>query len=93
MTRKVKYHCENPTEEVYLIAAAWTEYEQKGGEVLVQAFLRTPDSALASKYIDATSGYLDMYVELVGPYPYTKFALVENFWETGYGMPSFTLVG
>jgi len=29
----------------------------------------------------------------VGPYPYSKFALVENFWETGYGMPSFTLLG
>ena len=28
-----------------------------------------------------------------GPYPYSKFALVENFWETGYGMPSFTLLG
>ena len=27
------------------------------------------------------------------PYPYAKFALVENFWETGYGMPSFTLLG
>ncbi|PLX12245.1 MAG: hypothetical protein C0598_06360, partial [Marinilabiliales bacterium] len=29
----------------------------------------------------------------IGDYPYTKFALVENFWETGYGMPSFTLLG
>lgn len=93
MIRKVAYQCEIPTEEVYLIAAKWTEYEQQAGEVLVQAFLRTPDSALASKYLDATSGYLNMYVELVGPYPYTKFALVENFWETGYGMPSFTLLG
>jgi len=34
-----------------------------------------------------------MYRTLIGPYPYTKFALVENFWETGYGMPSFTLLG
>ena len=34
-----------------------------------------------------------MYRQLIGPYPYTKFALVENFWETGYGMPSFTLLG
>jgi aminopeptidase N len=34
-----------------------------------------------------------MYRKLVGPYPFTKFALVENFWETGYGMPSFTLLG
>ncbi len=91
--RTVKYECKNPTEEVYLISAGWTEYEKKAGDVLVQAFLRTPDSALAEKYIDATSGYLDMYIRLIGPYPYTKFALVENFWETGYGMPSFTLLG
>ena len=34
-----------------------------------------------------------MYSEMLGPYPYEKFALVENFWETGYGMPSFTLLG
>ena len=26
-------------------------------------------------------------------YPYASFALVENFWETGYGMPGFTLLG
>ena len=34
-----------------------------------------------------------MYRGLIGTYPYGKFALVENFWETGYGMPSFTLLG
>jgi hypothetical protein len=34
-----------------------------------------------------------MYRQLIGPYPYEKFALIENFWETGYGMPSFTLLG
>ena len=34
-----------------------------------------------------------MYDSLIGPYPYDKFAVVENFWETGYGMPSFTLLG
>lgn len=34
-----------------------------------------------------------MYRKLIGPYPYWKFALIENFWETGYGMPSFTLLG
>jgi aminopeptidase N len=91
--RIVKYQCKNPTEEVYLISAAWTEYEQKAGDVILQAFLRSPDSALASRYLEATSGYLNMYVNLIGQYPYNKFALVENFWETGYGMPSFTLLG
>ena len=91
--RKVRYESPEPMDEIYLISAAWTEYEQNAGDVLVQAFLRTPDEELANRYIGVTSNYLKMYENLIGPYPYTKFALVENFWETGYGMPSFTLLG
>ena len=83
----------NPMEEVFLIAAKFTEYEYSVGAVIAMAFLRTPDESLANKYLETTAQYLEMYRQLVGPYPYTKFALVENFWETGYGMPSFTLLG
>jgi Peptidase family M28/Peptidase family M1 domain/PDZ domain len=82
-----------PTEEVHLIAAPFTEYSRDAGAVKAMAFLRKPDKALADRYLDATAQYLDMYRGLLGPYPYSKFALVENFWETGYGMPSFTLLG
>ena len=82
-----------PQEEVFLIAAAFTEYSYSMGAVDAMAFLRTPDEALANKYLETTAQYMEMYRKLVGPYPYTKFALVENFWETGYGMPSFTLLG
>ncbi len=89
----VKYHSPEPQDEVYLIAAQWTEYSLQAGDVLVQAFLRTPDAKLANKYLGVTSGFIDLYKGLIGDYPYTKFALVENFWETGYGMPSFTLLG
>ncbi len=89
----VKYHSPEPMDEVYLIAAEWFEYSLQAGDVLVQAFLRTPDVELANKYLGVTNGFIDMYNSLIGPYPYTKFALVENFWETGYGMPSFTLLG
>ncbi|RLD80289.1 MAG: hypothetical protein DRJ10_07635 [Bacteroidetes bacterium] len=89
----VKYISPEPMDEVYLIAAQWTEYSLQAGDVLVQAFLRTPDEKLANKYLGVTSGYIDLYKKLIGSYPYTKFALVENFWETGYGMPSFTLLG
>ncbi len=82
-----------PMEEIYLIAARFTEYSKAAGSIDVMAFLRTPDETLANKYLEATAQYLEMYRKLIGPYPFTKFALVENFWETGYGMPSFTLLG
>ncbi len=82
-----------PQEEIFLIAAKFDEYSFQAGNVAAMAFLRTPDEALANKYLETTAQYLEMYRQLVGPFPYAKFALVENFWETGYGMPSFTLLG
>ena len=82
-----------PTEEIFLIAAKFTEYDLSAGAVQAMAFLRTPDPTLANTYLETTAQYLEMYRNLVGPYPYSKFALVENYWETGYGMPSFTLLG
>jgi|TARA_B100002003_G_C14150893_1_gene553551 hypothetical protein len=82
-----------PMEEAYLIAADFTEYSIASDEVEMLAYLRQPDSNLANKYLDATERYLTLYEPLLGEYPFSKFALIENFWETGYGMPSFTLLG
>jgi len=87
------YESPEPMDEIYLIAAPWTEYQIMAGDILVQAFLRTPDEKLAKRYLGVTSNYIKLYENLIGKYPYKKFALVENFWETGYGMPSFTLLG
>jgi aminopeptidase N len=82
-----------PQDEIYLIAAPFTEYARKDAGVESLVYLRKDDAALAQRYQDATARYIAMYQRLIGPYPYAKFALVENFWETGYGMPSFTLLG
>lgn len=88
------WYCDSQQEEVFLIGARFHEYAHKmNSGIDAMAFLRTPDEALATKYLDLTEQYMDMYQKLIGDYPYTKFALVENFWETGYGMPSFTLLG
>ncbi|MBI5179994.1 MAG: peptidase M28, partial [Nitrospirae bacterium] len=90
---RVQWNSPEPQDEIYLIAARFTEYTQQTGRVSAMAFLRTPDKELADKYLNATSQYITMYENLIGPYPYKKFALVENFYETGFGMPSFTLLG
>ncbi len=84
---------ENPQDELYLNAARFTLYRRATPHGEAQVYLRQPDGSMAERYLDATSDYLTRYSELIGDYPYEKFALVENFWETGYGMPSFTLLG
>ncbi len=83
----------SPQDDIYLVAGAFKEYSQPAGAVTANVFLRDADDALAAKYLEATTQYLALYEKMLGPYPYQKFALVENFWETGYGMPSFTLLG
>jgi len=92
-----KWSAPTPSEEIYVIGAQFTQYElpisTADGNVTAMAYLRTPDAAMANKYLEVTAQYMEMYNQMLGPYPYTKFALVENFWETGYGMPSFTLLG
>ncbi len=89
----VSWESYEPQKEIYLVAAPFIEYTQHAGLIDAMVFLRKPDEGLAKKYLDATVQYLEMYEKLIGPYPYMKFALVENFWETGFGMPSFTLLG
>lgn len=89
----IHWHEAQPQDALYLIAAPWQLYRQEAGGIEAQAYLRTPDAELAQRYLEATTKYLHRYATLIGPYPYAKFALVENFWETGYGMPSFTLLG
>lgn len=96
---RMRWESPEPQDEIYLIAARFTEYEKPvrsdtpDRTIKAMVFLRTPDKELAAKYLDATGRYISMYEQLIGPYPYKKFALVENFWETGFGMPSFTLLG
>ncbi len=82
-----------PVDEIYLVGGPLTRYEAPAGAATAEVYLREDDPALAGKYLEATARYIEMYRRLIGPYPYGKFALVENFWETGYGMPSFTLLG
>jgi len=89
----VRWESPEAQDAIYLVGGIFSEYGPSEGKVSALAFLRTPDAALAEQYLGVTGQYIEMYEGLIGPYPYTKFALVENFWDTGYGMPSFTLLG
>jgi hypothetical protein len=87
------WRSEEVVDELQLVGGPLERYVRQTGAVEAEVYLHAPDEALADRYLEATGRYLALYRDLVGPYPYGKFALVENFWETGYGMPSFTLLG
>ncbi|RMF83855.1 MAG: M1 family peptidase [Nitrospinota bacterium] len=90
---QTEWSCPFPQEEIFLIAGRYVVTKERYGDIDIMTFLYRPDPQIIATYVPATRRYLDLYTRLIGPYPYQKFALVENFWQTGFGMPSFTLLG
>ena len=90
---RTRYSADKPQGEVYLVGGPLREFDGNAPGVETMVFLHGNDPGLAGRYLAASTVYLDMYSRMLGRYPWSKFATVENFWETGYGMPSFTLLG
>jgi aminopeptidase N len=87
-----------PGEALTLVANRFVvttrDWSSRGGQLVqLAAYLFPEDAHLADEYLDATARYLDAYIPLLGSYPFETFAVVENFFASGLGMPSFTLLG
>jgi len=76
-----------------LSAGPYLVREAGSGETRLFTYFYPETDALSEKYLAAVARYLDLYRGLFGPYPFEKFAVVENFFPTGYGFPSYTLLG
>jgi len=75
------------------MAAPFSVKHAKAGEVDVYCYFFEEDTSLFEAYLPATVGYVNMYAQLIGDYPYKRFTVAENFFPTGYGMPAWTLLG
>ncbi len=83
-----------PSDGLNLIANKYFVHEEPVKEgIISQTFFLEDDARLRATYMERTKAYIAMYEEMIGPYPYKKFATVENWFPTGYGMPSYTLLG
>ncbi len=90
---QVNWTSDQPHDALYLIANRFTRYHRSHGAIDLSVWLLKEDAALAETYLGVMGDYIDHYSRLIGDYPYEKFAVVENPWQTGFGMPSFTLLG
>jgi aminopeptidase N len=43
-------------------------------------------------FLAAAAGYLERYQPLIGPFPFPDYAIVENFFSSGFAFPEFTLL-
>lgn len=82
-----------PAEGLTLTAGKFVIKTRKSGGVEIATYLYPEDAALADEYLTAAVTYLEAYSALLGPYPFARFSIVENFFAGGLGMPSYTLLG
>ncbi len=78
---------------IYVTAAEWVVQKETVGDIDFYTYFFTEDTSLARDYLAMSIDYVKLYSEMLSPYPYAKFAVVENFFPTGYGMPSYTVLG
>jgi hypothetical protein len=88
-----EWRIDNPLRGLALSAAPYQAKEKKVGDLVAATYFLPRNQDLSPAYLDAIAAYLELYSELFGPYPFPKFAVVENFFPTGYGFPSYTLLG
>jgi hypothetical protein len=92
--RRMRWISEEPMQEIELVAGPYRMREMEHGSVRLMTFTYADtEDSLCMRYLDGAKRYLDLYSTRFGPYPFAKFALVENYWQSGLGMPSFTLLG
>ena len=84
---------EHPVGTLTLCAGPYRIEERREAGVDLYSYFYPDNASLSSRYLDAAARYLRFYSDLFGPYPFEKFAVVENFFPTGYGFSSFTLLG
>ncbi|WP_029519791.1 ChaN family lipoprotein [Persephonella sp. IF05-L8] len=92
--KKYQFEFPYPTEIIHLIGSTKYQIKRKKFEDLViETYFFKKDAQLSDKYIDFAYKYIQEYKQLIGEFPYKRFAIVENAFPTGYSMPTFTLIG
>ncbi len=90
-TAVYNYKSELPTDDMILVGGRYMSIDTvyDGKTFSVYTFAPTPS---AKTFLNASIEYYKYYTGLFGPYPYSSFKIIENFFASGFGMPGYTLL-
>ena len=89
---KSKWANELPAESLTLVAGKYSVKRREVGGIKFSTYFFHEDDRFSEIFLNAAEEYLKLYSDLLGPYPYKKFDIVQNFFSSGYGIPTFTLL-
>lgn len=83
----------HPLQGMHLIAGPYVIQSKQLQNLTIYAYFFKEDAELMKQYLAKATAYIHEYENLIGPFPYSRYSIVENRLPTGYGMPTFTLLG
>lgn len=64
-----------------------------GKRIRLRTYFHPQIAKLAPSYLSAVKGYVELYEQWIGEYPFSEFSVVSSPTPTGFGMPTLTYLG
>lgn len=90
--RFASWTTEHPTDGLTLVGNRFEHESRAIDGIELNTFLSADNAGKATLFLDAMEEYYRSYTALFGDYPHSSFALVENFFASGFGMPGYTVI-
>jgi hypothetical protein len=91
-SRESRWSYDLPAESLTLVAGKYSVKTRNVNGIRVSTYFFPQDDHFSDLFLNAADEYLRIYSDLLGPYPFKKFDIVQNFFSSGYGIPTFTLL-
>ncbi len=91
----------HPLTGVTLTGGPHDVWTKRSGDVDIRVHMQRAEDAekraanevIAGNYLDHAARYIEVYEELLGPFPYDQYTIIENFFSSGFAFPTMTLFG
>ncbi len=81
-----------PAEGLTLVAGKYSVRSRTVDGIKISTYFFHEENRFSESFLNGAEEYLKIYSDLLGSYPYKKFDIVQNFFSSGYGFPTFTLL-
>jgi len=81
-----------PVSDMVMVGGAHDVHTIEHNGIRISAHLKPDQSQFAEGLLQATVRNLDRYEPLIGSYPANEYAIVDNFFSSGFAFPTFTLL-
>lgn len=87
-----KWVNELPAQGLTLVAGKYFVRSKKLNGTKISTYFLYDDEGLSDTFLNGAEECLKVYLDLLGPYPFKKLDIVQNFFSSGYGFPTLTLL-